>query len=180
MPGQTARCWMLPFHPKGEKAGHKFQTVIPALRSVIPAKAGIHGSQNAVPACIYHGFPPEFSPAEVGPGRRCGSVLPALLPANRRQLPFLGLTLPGGPERPGIPRRSAEPAQAGTHISNRASKTFAGMTALYLFKGSTFNFLAGFCAGMALGKAANAGVEASGSSSSGIGGMEAFSQSQPR
>ena len=58
MPAKTARCWMLPFHPKAQKAGHGFQTVIPAkervkksklqtsarLRSVIPAKAGIHFS----------------------------------------------------------------------------------------------------------------------------------------
>ncbi len=73
MPGETARCWMLPFHPKGEKAGHGFQTVI-------PAKAGIHfRCRNKT----LHGSPPAR-------GRRCGSILRAFLPANRRQLPELG------------------------------------------------------------------------------------------
>ena len=143
MPSETARCWM-PFHPLGEKAGHGFQTVI-------PAKAGIHfrrwnktldgsppariranldaGWRNelanlpspppsphgrgstAVPierASLlpwgegqdegrklrsWHGlasagtYVSAYAPAR---GRRCGSILPAFLPANWRQLPDLG------------------------------------------------------------------------------------------
>ncbi len=109
MPGETARCWMLAFHPKGEKAWHGFQTVI-------PAKAGIHfRCRNKT----LDGSPPAR-------GRRCGSILRAFLPANRRQLADLGLNRQHRSNRKAEPLRHQRAAATG-----RNGRPISGVRALF-------------------------------------------------
>jgi len=52
---------MLPFHPKGEKAGHRLQTGV-------PAKAGIHGSKKTL-VLPFLGSQAPLTPGLAPPGR---------------------------------------------------------------------------------------------------------------